>query len=108
MQLVNLEVVAGEDKTFSLNALTSSHAVKDLTGATLSFNVQSQFRDGAAYGEWVGSIVNAAAGTWSVTLTAADTQNMSGDYEFVGYATIASVTTVVTRGRLRVYDGALP
>lgn len=107
MQLTNLEVVAGEEKTFTLQALTSTHAVKDLTGATLSFRLQSQFRDGQSAGEWVGSIVDAAAGTWSVTLSESDTSRLSGDFQFVGYATIASVDTAVTRGRLRVYDGVV-
>ena len=107
MQFTNLEVVAGEDKTFTLTARDSAHAIKDLTGASVSFRLQSQNRDGISRDQWAATIVNASAGTYSVAMSAADTEKLSGDYDFVGYATISNVTTVVNRGRLRAYFGAI-
>ena len=106
MQRDIIEVWAGEQRTIPLIARTPAQAVKDLTGYTLSFRIMSRVNDGFSQGQYTGTVTDAATGAYTVTLTEADTQYMSGDYSFITYATSASVPIAVNVGTLRVNNGA--
>jgi hypothetical protein len=103
----NLEMVSGDDKVFSLTARAADGSVQSLSGATAL-----TFKAGAAYGEsyliqkTLGSgvtVVSAANGTYTVTLTDEDTEDFEGDFAYDVAVTISGLVKTVNRGRLRVH-----
>ena len=95
-------LTAGEDRTLSLVARDAANAILNLTSATLTFRlsaVQGQTNEISK----TGSIVSAAAGTYTVTLTDGDTDDLDeGDYVYQVTATISGTTTLCTKGKIRV------
>jgi hypothetical protein len=101
----HLEVHAGENRTLTLYARDASNVVKNLTGHTLSWRVgRGPFTfDSSPVFTKTGSIVSAAAGTFTVSITPSDTENLEGDYTHYGVATDGSGNvSAVVGGRFRV------
>lgn len=104
MNLTNFRIAAGEDRTLSLTARDATGAVLVITGGTLAFELLTQ-RGGVKIFETTGTIVSGAAGTYTVSLTDSDTENLaSGNRWFRVFATVGSTTTKCNEGRVLV-DG---
>ncbi len=106
MNTQHLEVFAGEDRTPTLYAREFDNVVSNLTAKTVTWNVGRSPRN--LDSSWplltkTGTVVSAPAGTFSVAITASDTQYMRGDYEHMATTTDADGNVVVvTQGRFRV------
>ena len=102
----NFDIFGGADETLTLHARDSSNNVFDLTGMTIAWMVGKPPQDPqmrSAIITKTGTIVSASAGTFSVTVGHADTQDMWGEYLQQGMATDGSGNvTVVTQGRLKI------
>jgi hypothetical protein len=104
MNLNNFRIAAGEDRTLSLTARDANGAVLVITGGTLEFQLLSQ-RGGVVIFTATGAIVSGAAGTYTVTLTDGNTENLaSGTRWFRVFATVSGTTTKCNEGRILV-DG---
>jgi len=101
MNVQHVDIVAGDDRTIIFTAKDHTQAVKDLTGGTLTWRVARCLSDSPEIDK-TGTIVSAAAGTFSVALTDTDTEDLCGDYIHQGKVTISGVTTAVVQGRFRV------
>ena len=105
MNLQHLEVAAGEDRTLTLKGRDASNAVKDLTGATISWRVgrapQNPSSDTPIFSK-TGTVTGASTGTFTVPVAAADTIDLDGDYRHEAWCTIAGVATLICAGRFRV------
>jgi uncharacterized protein (AIM24 family) len=103
----NLEMVSGDDKVFSLTARAADGSVQSLSGATaLTFKAGASFGEGYLIQKTLGSgvtVVSAANGTLTVTLTDDDTEHLEGDLAFDVAATISGLVKTVVRGRLRIH-----
>lgn len=99
--LQNYLLTAGEDRTLNFTAKDHTGAVLNLTGAVLKCRIARNLADAAVL-EKTGAIISASSGTWSVSLSNADTATLSGEYFLQGFATIASAVTVCNEGLLRV------
>ncbi len=103
-----LELVAGEDRTFTLYARDSANAVVDLTGKTIAWRVGRSPSNPASDTSLIsktGSTVTAASGIYTVTLAAADTIDRRGDYWHEAWLDNGGAKSLVTSGRLRILDG---
>ena len=100
-QVQNFTMTAGEDRTLSLTARDYSNAIQSLTVATLAFRLSLNAGDGSLVAK-TGSTVSAAAGTYTVSLDAADTNDLYGDYPYQTLATIAGDVSLVSKGIIRV------
>lgn len=102
----HLETTAGEDRVWTLHARDSSNAVKDLTGCAIAWYVArppARPDYTTALINKTGTTVSASAGTFTVSVAAADTQFLNGDYEHQAWCTDGSGNaTLVSRGRFRV------
>ncbi len=104
MNLTNFRLAAGEDKTLSLTARNAAGSVLTITGGTLAFELLSR-RGGVVLLEKTGSVVSGPTGTYTVSLTDADTQYLaSGERWFRVFATVSGTTTKCNEGRILV-DG---
>lgn len=101
MNLKHFALTAGEDRTLSLTATNVSGAVLNLTGATLTFKLARHLSDASVLDK-TPSIVSAAAGTMTVSLTDSDTDDLSRSYVYQVTATISGTTTVTNRGTIKV------
>jgi len=102
---VILEVYQGEDRTLTIEARNNLNAALSLTGATLSWRVgRNPYRLDSSWPIFTktGSISDSANGGFTVSISAADTQYMAGDYLHQGWATISGQTYVVAEGMFRV------
>lgn len=107
-QLQALDVYAQTNQTLTLYARDASNNPQDLTGMTIAWRVGFPPVDPAdpdAVITKTGTVVNAAAGTFTVALVPDDTKWLPcGNYLHEAFATNNSTTavTVVTRGRFRL------
>jgi hypothetical protein len=102
MNVLPVDIWAGEDRTLTLAARDSANAPVNLTNKTVTFRVARPLSDVAVF-EKTGSTISASAGTFSVAIADSDTQNMSGDYRYTAYTTDGSGNiAVVCSGRFRV------
>ena len=101
MNLQNLTLTAGEDRTLNLTARNQAGVILNLTGATIVWRL-SQVQGGAAVLEEAGAIVSATLGTYTVTLSDDETTTLSGPYIHQGIVTIAGITTLATQGQVNV------
>lgn len=102
MNVLPVDLWAGEDRTLTLAARDSANAPVNLTNKTLTFRVARPLSSVGVI-EKTGSIVSASAGTFSVAIDETDTQNMAGDYRYTVTATESGgATTVVCVGTFRV------
>ena len=95
----NFVLSANTDRTLSLVARDDTGDILNLTNATLAFRLSRNPGDSATVAK-SGSIVSAAAGTYTVALTDADT-DLEGDYCFNTLATISGTDTMCTKGNIR-------
>lgn len=91
---------AGTDRTLSLVARDADGAILNLTGATLAFRLARNPGDTSLVSV-SGSIVSAAAGTFTVALTDAQTDDLEGDYYFSVLASISGTDTMCAEGVIR-------
>jgi hypothetical protein len=102
---VHLAVYQGEDRTLTIEARTNLNAALSLTGATLSWRVgRNPYRLNDTWPVFTktGAISDSANGTFTVSISAADTQYMDGDYVHQAWVTISSQTYLVAEGPFRV------
>jgi hypothetical protein len=103
----NFSLTAGEDVTLSMTARAKTGAVLNLTGATITWRMALTPR-GPTLIEKTGSVVSAAAGTFTVSLTTADTDPSTftpRNYYHQASVSIASAATVAVKGRILVEGG---
>lgn len=103
--VVAFDVYQGEDRTLTMQARSNANAPLSLTGATLSWRVgKNPFRlaDSWPIFTKTGSITNSADGQFSVSVSATDTQYMSGDFSHQAWVSISGQTYLVAAGRFRV------
>jgi hypothetical protein len=93
--------LAGEDVTLSMTARDATGAILNLTGATIAWKLALNAGDTALVSK-TGTIVSAAAGTFTVALVAADTADLYGDYVHQAIVTISGAVTVGVRGIMRI------
>lgn len=113
MNIQHLDLFAGEDRTPTLSARDSANAPASLTGKTIAWYVGRGplWPDcTTAIFTKTGTIVGAAAGTFTVAVEPEDTQYMSGDYEHMAVTTVTAsgLVAVVTQGRFRVRPALVP
>jgi hypothetical protein len=105
--IVAFDVYQGEDRTLSMEARSNLNAPLSLTGATLSWRVgRNPFRLADSWPIFTksGTVTNSASGQFSVSVSATDTQYMSGDYAHQAWVTISGQTYLVAAGRFRVRE----
>ena len=98
----NLDMSAGETRTFSLAARDPNNAVKGLSGLTVAWRIgRGPFDPNSDYPliTKAGSVVSAAAGTFTVSLALTDTDDLQGDFL---HQAVTSDNVVVVEGRLRI------
>ena len=93
-------IYAGTDRTLSLVARDADAALLNITGGTLAFRLSRNPGDSATVAK-TGSIVSGAAGTFTVALTDADTDDLEGDYYFNVLASISGTDTMCAEGVIR-------
>ncbi len=101
----NLDMTAGETRTFTLYARDPDNAVQSLTGLTVTWRIGKAPWDpmsDIAMLTKTGSTVSASAGSFTVSLTYDDTYNISGDFT---HQAITSSGVVVVTGKLHVRPG---
>ncbi len=103
----NLTIKGGTNKTFTLYARDDSNAALSLSGATIAVRVGRP--PSCPNSDWplftlTGTVVSAAAGTFTAAFTPSATQYMAGDYYVEAWITTSTQTVVGTEGRLRVLD----
>lgn len=108
MELQNVEIYRGDNRTFQVTVKDGDGVAVDITGAAIKFSVKEEISDtDYEIQKTVGSgitITDAANGIYEVYLLPADTQNMGvGIYEYDSELTTAggNVYTVV-RGEFTV------
>lgn len=101
----NFDITAGETRTLTMYARDADNAVQSLSGLTVQWRVGAPPWDPSSDSPTLtktGSIVSAAAGSFTVSLTYDDTYLLEGD--FLHQAVTSSGLVVVT-GRLHVRQG---
>ena len=100
--LQNFTLTAGEDRTLSMTARSSTGAILDLTGATISWRLVF-VRSQKIVLTKTGSIVSESAGTFSVSLTDTDTDGLTdGHYTYDAFVTVSTTTTNAAQGTVLV------
>jgi tRNA A37 threonylcarbamoyladenosine synthetase subunit TsaC/SUA5/YrdC len=94
-------IFAGTDRSLSLVARDADGDILNLTSATLAFRLARNPGDTAIVSA-SGSIVSASAGTFIVTLTDSQTDDLDGDYYFSVLASISGTDTMCAEGIIRV------
>jgi hypothetical protein len=97
----NFVINAGEDRTLSMVARDANGDILNLTDATIAWRMSLIAGDTSTVSK-TGSVVSASAGTFTVSLTDADTDIDEGDYAHQALATISGTTTLCARGIVRI------
>lgn len=102
MNVQNRDIYSGENATLSFAARDGANAVASLTSKTVTWRVAERGCPHPLFSK-TGSVVSAAAGTFTVAITPTDTADLAGDYVHQATTTDGSgnVAVVVT-GRLRI------
>lgn len=102
MQLQNFTLTAGTDRVLSMKAKTPSGAVLSLTGATITWRLSRALGGSVALSK-SGTVVSAALGTFTVSLSDADTASLAnGNYVHEALITIGSTQYSAVQGAVRV------
>lgn len=101
MAKIVIERHRGTTIEMQLSVTTAAGAPYDLTGKTITFKA-SVPGNGVAVITKTGVIVSAVGGTCTITLVPTDTQNLTGDLDFVVTVTSGSDTYAVVNGTLRL------
>lgn len=94
-------IYAGTDRTLSLVARDDNGDILNITGATLAFRMSERAGDTATVSA-TGSVTVGASGTFTVTLTDSQTDDLEGDYYYQVLATISGTDTLCAEGVIRV------
>lgn len=110
--LQHLEITAGENRTATLYARDSLNIPATLTGKTVAWYIgHSPWHPdcSTALVTKTGTVTDAAAGIFTVTLSSTDTLYRSGDYMHLAQTTDGSGNlAVVCTGRFRVLNTITP
>ena len=101
----NLAMAAGETRTFTLYARDPDNAVQSLSGLTVSWRVGAPPWDPVSENPVftkTGTVVSAAAGSFTVALTNDDTIDLEGD---LLHQAVTSSGVVVVAGTLHIRPG---
>jgi len=102
LNVKNLDMMAGETRTFTLYARDPANAVQSLSGLTVAWRVGkapwSPQNDTPIFTK-AGSVVSASAGSFTVALENADTVDLEGDFL---HQAVTSSGVVVVSGRLHI------
>lgn len=102
MNIQHREIYSGENRTLSFAARDGSNAVASLTSKTVTYRVAERGCSTPLFSK-TGSVVSAAAGTFTVAITPTDTADLAGDYDHQAITTDGSSNVeVVMAGRLRI------
>lgn len=102
MQLQNFTLTAGTDRVLSMKAKTPSGAVLSLTGASITWRLSRALGGGVVLSK-SGTVVSAALGTFTVSLSDADTASLAnGNYVHEALITIGSTQYSAVQGAVRV------
>ena len=102
----HIEVDAGEDRTVTLHARNADNDAVSLAGKTVLVSIgrdpQYPYSPDAIV-TLEGTLSDAAAGEFTITVPAEVTRNAGGDYEYVArsYNGSGSLISTVCRGRFR-------
>jgi len=106
----NFTTWSGDDKVLTVTVTDGSGTATNLTGATINYELQALPPDGVALltkttGGGGISITDAAAGTFEITIAAADTASLSGVYfhECQVVDSSGNVSTIFT-GRVNIRE----
>ena len=108
MNLYNFQLTCGEDRTLSMVARKSDMSILNLTGASITWRMGSRPTGSPANVaalEKTGAITSASAETFTVPITAADTDQSvikSRQYWHQAIITIAGVVTIGAQGRVNL------
>ena len=103
----HFEVYAGEDRTLTMYGRDASNAASDLTDKTITVYIGRKPNDPTVRSAIVtktGTIVSALSGSFTVSIAASDTDNLTpGDWQYVAETTTGSGSvSVIARGRFRI------
>lgn len=107
----NFNLTCGEDRTLSMTARSSTGAVLDLTGATITWRMglkPTAAKGSVAVISKTGTIVSAAAGTFTVALTDSDTDPTvlkNRTYWHQAVIVVSTTTTIGVQGKINVEGG---
>ena len=105
MNVENIDLFAGEDRTITLHARDEGNHPVNLTGKTVEWFVGPRVINGrTALFTKSGTVTVPGSGIFTVPVAAADTADIEGDYEHVAKATTTAsgAIAVVVAGRFRV------
>lgn len=107
MNVEHIDVYQGENRTVTLHARDSNNVPFNLAGCTITWNLGRPPNDPTSNFSnqvYTGTIVSAPAGSYSIAIKPADTDNLSpGNYVHQTYTTDGSGNvTLVNQGRLRL------
>lgn len=105
--MVNLTMRQGEARTFTLFAADYSNVPISLTGVSIEWRVG--IPPGHPNATWptftkTGTATSASNGSYYVSVSAADTQYLRGDFVHQGWVTVSGQTFCATEGRLRIQN----
>lgn len=101
--LQNLEMFAGENRTFALAARDANNAPVNLTGGTVTWYVGRGPRWPYSPHPLItktATLTTPASGLFTVSLAPSDTECAAGEYTHEAHLTLGGNTTVVCRGSL--------
>jgi hypothetical protein len=102
----NLEIAEGNDQLLRFTPQLEAPA-EGITGWSLTFAVKKQYQDTTPLFTAPGTIVDAAAGIFTVPLTAAQTMQPPGKYVWDVRRTDAGFEWTLAEGYLEIMPGVL-
>ncbi len=103
MNVENIDLFSGEDRTITLHARDANNHPLSLAGATVTWFVGPRYVDERrSLFTKTGTVTVESDGTFTVPVAAADTACIEGDYEHMAKATVAGAVAVISKGRFRV------
>ena len=113
MQITDFTITAGDTKTLSVTVTEKSDASATvITSATIAWKAAQSLRSGVLISKATGgsgiSITSGTGGTFDVTLDAADTTSLLGDYYHEAQVTFSTgeISTVL-KGKMTVEPGLI-
>jgi hypothetical protein len=100
MKIQHFTLTAGEDRVLSLTATSATGAVLDITSASMTWRLAKPGGDAIITKTPV--VVSGPAGTYTVSLTDTDTDDLQGTYTYQTRATVSNTTTLCTQGNIKV------
>ena len=101
----NLTMKQGEDRTFTLYARDWANNPLSLSGVSIQWRVgEPPANISETWPTFTkdATVSDSATGSYTVSVSSADTKYMSGDYAHQAWATVSGQTYCVTEGRFRI------